>query len=59
MELFRKRENLSILSKKALYIYIREITDAPTPVVTKVIKELKSIYREMYSDFLEGDLEIE
>jgi DNA-directed RNA polymerase specialized sigma24 family protein len=59
MELFRKRENLSILSKKALYIYIREITDAPTPVVTKVIKELKLIYKEMYSDFLEGDLEVE
>jgi hypothetical protein len=59
MELFRKRENLSILSKKALYIYIREITDAPTPIVTKVIKELKTIYRNMYSDFLEGDLDIE
>jgi hypothetical protein len=44
MELFRKRENIDILSKKAIYIYIREITDSPTPVITKVIKTLKDIY---------------
>jgi hypothetical protein len=44
MELFRKRENIDILSKKAIYIYIREITDSPTPTITKVIKTLKDIY---------------
>ena len=43
LELFRKRENLDILSKKALYIYIREITDAPTPIITKVVKKLKGV----------------
>lgn len=53
LELFRKRENLDILSKKALYIYIREITDAPTPVITKVVKKLKTIHKKMYSKYLE------
>ena len=53
LELFRKRENLDILSKKALYIYIREITEAPTPVITKVIKKLKTIYKKMYGTYLE------
>ena len=53
LELFRKRENLDILSKKALYIYIREITDAPTPIITKVVKKLKNVYKKMYGKYLE------
>jgi len=53
LELFRKRENLDILSKKALYIYIREITDAPTPIITKVVKKLKGVHKKMYSKYLE------
>lgn len=53
LELFRKRENLDILSKKALYIYIREITDAPTPVITKVIKKLKGLYAKHYERYLQ------
>lgn len=53
VELFKKRENLDILSKKALYIYIREITEAPTPTITKVIKKLKLIYKKFYSQYLE------
>jgi hypothetical protein len=53
LELFRKRENLDILSKKALYIYIREITDAPTPVVTVIIKKLKSLYKALNNRYLE------
>jgi hypothetical protein len=36
--LFKRRENLEIFNKKALYIYIREITDVDTPVITKVTK---------------------
>lgn len=53
LELFRKKENLDILSKKALYIYIREITEAPTPIITKVIKKLKTHYKTSYSKYLE------
>ena len=41
MELFKQREGLDIFNKKALYIYIREMTDQDTPQITKVIKSLK------------------
>lgn len=53
MELFRKRENLDIFNKKALYIYIREITDQDTPQITKVIKKMKKVYKSKISEFFE------
>ena len=49
--LFKRRENLEIFNKKALYIYIREITDVDTPVITKVTKKLKKLYKELYNEF--------
>ena len=51
MELFRKRENLDIFNKKALYIYIREIVDVDTPQITKITKKLKSTYAELFNDY--------
>lgn len=59
LELFKRRENIDIFNKKALFIYIKEITDAPTPVITKVIKVLKEIYREMLNDYLERGVEVD
>jgi hypothetical protein len=53
MELFRKSENLDIFNKKALYIYIKEMTDASTPQITKIIKRLKVIYVRKYNEFYE------
>jgi NAD kinase len=49
--LFKRRENLEIFNKKALYIYIREITNVDTPVITKVTKKLKKLYKELYSEY--------
>jgi len=51
VELFRKRENLEIFNKKALYIYIREMTNASTQQITKVVKTLKVKYIQMYNDY--------
>ena len=51
VELFRKRESLEIFNKKALYIYIREITDVSTPQITKIIKKLKLIYVQLYNEY--------
>ena len=53
MELFRKSENLDIFNKKALYIYIKEIIDASTPQITKIIKRLKLIYVRKYNEYYE------
>jgi len=55
IELFRRRENLDILNKKGIYIYIREITNQSTPQITKVIKKLKTIYKTLLSQYLEHD----
>ena len=49
--LFKRRENLEIFNKKALYIYIREMTGVETPVITKVTKILKKKYRELYNEY--------
>jgi len=51
VELFRKRETLEIFNKKALYIYIREITDVSTPQITKIIKKLKVSYVQLYNEY--------
>ena len=50
--LFKRRENLEIFNKKALYIYIREMTDVDTPIITKVTKVLKKIYKKLYQEFI-------
>jgi len=49
--LFKRRENLEIFNKKALYIYIREITDVDTPVITKVTKILKKLYVTLQGEY--------
>ncbi len=51
VELFRRRETLEIFNKKALYIYIREMTNASTQQITRVVKSLKDKYRRMYEDY--------
>ena len=51
--LFKRRENLEIFNKKALYIYIREMTQVDTPVITKVTKKLKALYKNLYSEYIE------
>jgi len=48
---FKTRNDLEIFKKKALYIYIREITDCETPHLTKVIKKLKSHFYELYYEY--------
>ena len=51
LELFRKRETLEIFNKKALYIYIREITDTSTPHITKVTKKLDILRTRLYNEY--------
>jgi hypothetical protein len=53
LELFRKRENLDVFNKKALYIYIREIIDVKTPKITKIANQLYDVFRENYIFYLE------
>lgn len=54
LELFRKRENLDVFNKKALYIYIREIIDVKTPKITKIANQLYDIFKKNYIFYLEN-----
>ena len=53
LELFRKRENIELFNKKAIYIYIREMTDQTTPQITKVIKKMRKIYKKLMAQYIE------
>jgi hypothetical protein len=53
LELFRKRENIELFNKKAIYIYIREMTDQSTPQITKVIKKMRKIYKKLMAQYVE------
>ena len=53
LELFRKRENIDIFNKKALYIDIREILalsnlEVKTPKITKIADKLYKIFKDNY-----------
>lgn len=49
LTLFTKRYDLDIFKKKALYIYIREMTGTETPYLTKVINVLKEEFYKIYN----------
>lgn len=53
LECFRKRDELDVFNKKALYIYIREMIDVKTPKITKVAERLYKIFKVSYAVYLE------
>mgnify|MGYP003649672485 CR=1 FL=1 len=53
LTIFRRREHLEIFNKKAIYIYIREITGMETTTITKVVKVMRNVFNECYSEYLE------
>lgn len=54
LEIFKRRENIEIFNKKALFIYIKEMTDAQSSTITKVIKRIKLLYIEILNDHIEN-----
>lgn len=55
-ELFRTRDNLYSYNKKALYILIRERTNVQTQYITRVVGKMRTIYGELYIDYMRGDI---
>ncbi len=53
LTIFKTRNDLDIFKKKALYIYIREMTDCETPHLTKVISILKDDFYDIYYKYNE------
>lgn len=59
LTLFKTRKDIELLKKKALYIYIREITDCKTSHLTYVLSILKEeFYREYQDKLQKGILDI-
>lgn len=56
LTLFQKRLDLEIFKKKALYIYIREITDCDTPSLTRVINRLKESFYNKHQAYYDQGL---
>lgn len=54
LELFRKREEIDVFNKKALYIYIREMVDVKTPKITKIANQLYSVFKDNYIFYLDN-----
>lgn len=52
LELFRKRDSIELFNKKALYLYIREMSNASTQSVTKMVRIMKDKYKNMYEDYI-------
>jgi hypothetical protein len=58
LEIFKRRENLDVFNKQQFYFYIREITGQSTPAITKVVKEMKRMYKKLMNEmYLNGELE--
>lgn len=53
LTIFKTRYDIDIFKKKALYIYIREMTDCETPHLTKVISTLKDDFYNLYHNYNE------
>lgn len=56
LTVFRTRSDLQIYKKKALYLYVREITGCDTPYLTKVLKKLKEEYYKQLKEYRKADL---
>ena len=54
LELFRKRSDIDIFQKKALYLHIRELGEFKTPKITKISNILYTIFQDKYTFYLEN-----
>ena len=54
LNIFKKRENIEIFNKKAVFIYIKEMTNANSNTITKVIKRIKVLYISILNKYIEN-----
>jgi len=60
LQLFKKIETLENFNKKAIYLFLREMTGAKTQQITKVINILKNYYIKAHREFKNtGDIQSE
>lgn len=49
--LFNNKNSISILNKKSIYLYLKEINPAHTRHITKIIGKFKEIYIQLYKEY--------
>ena len=47
VELIRNSNNISIFNKKAIYLFIREIAQVNTQMITKILNRMKTYHEKM------------
>jgi hypothetical protein len=52
IELFRRSDRIDAFNKKALYLYIREISNCKTQQITKVINKMKTCHINLTKSYL-------
>lgn len=52
IELFRRSDRIDAFNKKALYLYIREISNCKTQQITKVINKMKTCHVNLSKSYL-------
>ena len=53
-KMHEKREKIDIFNKKAIFIYVKEIADVNSITITKVIKQMKEIYKSILNEHIEN-----
>jgi hypothetical protein len=53
MELFKRTQSIENFNKKAIYLYLREMTGFRTQYITKVINKLFPYYKKMINSYYE------
>lgn len=53
IELFKKKDNLDVFNKKALYLCIREMTGYKTSSITKVLNTMSNYYKKIKNTYYE------
>jgi hypothetical protein len=53
MEIFRNSDRIENFNKKALYLYIREMTNCKTQNITKVVNKMKDLQKKIQMEYSE------
>lgn len=54
VEIFRNADRIDVFNKKALYLYIREISDCQTQHITKIINKMKYTQKSISNEYRES-----
>lgn len=52
LEIFRSCDRIENFNKKALYLYIREMTDCKTQNITKVVNKMKGLQKDIQQEYI-------